>query len=231
MKKISNAHAKSIEKVLDELRTSSKGISTSEVLDRQKDGNKNSFEAEKKQSLASKFFAQFKDIMVIILIVSAVISITIAVVSKEYQNLFEGGIILFIVILNATFGEVQENKAEHALESLKKQTEPYCNVMRDGAIQNIKVEDLVVGDVVILSSGNILPADVRLIETHNFRVDESSLTGESVQVEKMQILCLTNTRRLQKEKIWHIQVQLPLMAEPLALLLQSAKIQKWAKLL
>ena len=184
MKKISNAHAKSIEKVLDELRTSSKGLSTSEVLDRQKDGNKNSFEAEKKQSLASKFFAQFKDIMVIILIVSAVISITIAVVSKEYQNLFEGGIILFIVILNATFGVVQENKAEHALESLKKQTEPYCNVMRDGAIQNIKVEDLVVGDVVILSSGNILPADVRLIETHNFRVDESSLTGESVQVEK-----------------------------------------------
>lgn len=184
MKKISNAHAKSISSILDELRTSSKGLSNTEVLDRQKDGIKNCFEAEKKQSIASKFFAQFKDLMVIILLVSAVISITLALVSKEYQNLFEGGIIIFIVILNATFGVVQETKAEHALDSLKKQTEPFCSVLRDGTIQNIKVEDLVVGDIVTLSSGNILPADVRLIETHNFRVDESSLTGESIQVEK-----------------------------------------------
>ena len=100
MKKIFNAHSKSISKVFDELRTSSKGLSNDEVLDRQRDGNKNCFEEEKKQSLASKFFAQFKDIMVIILIVSAVISITLAIVSKEYQNLFEGGIIIFIVFLN-----------------------------------------------------------------------------------------------------------------------------------
>ena len=183
MKNLTNAHAKNVEKVLQELRTSSSGLNDDEVLERQQ-GVKNTFDNDKKQSLLSKFFAQFKDLMVIILIISAVISITLAIISKEYQNLFEGGIIIFIVILNATMGVIQESKAESALENLKKQSQPFCNVLRNGKTKSIKVEDVVVGDVVLLASGNILPADVRLVETFNFRVDESSLTGESVQIEK-----------------------------------------------
>ena len=183
MKNILPYYSKSAEETLSNLKTSMDGLSNEEVLDRQKNG-KNSFETEKKQSMVSKFFAQFKDLMVIILIISAIISITLAIVSKEYKNLFEGGIIVFIVILNATLGVVQESKAENALESLKKQTEPYCYVVRDKTRQKIKVEDLVVGDIVLLSSGNIVPADLRLISTHNFKVDESSLTGESLQTEK-----------------------------------------------
>lgn len=200
MKNLLNAYAKSAEKVLQDLRTSPNGLSQSEVLERQKNGPKNSFDTEKKQSTLSKFFAQFKDLMVIILIVSAVISITLAIASREYQNLFEGGIIIFIVILNATMGVVQENKAENALDSLKKQTQPFCTVLRDGKSQSIKVEDVVVGDVVLLVSGNILPADVRLIQTFNFRVDESSLTGESLQIEKNANLCLDEHTALGERK-------------------------------
>ena len=184
MNNLYNAYAKSANKVIGELRTSSNGLTNQQVLDRQKTGLKNRFEEEKKQSFVSKFFAQFKDLMVIVLIISAAISITLALVSKEYQNLFEGGIIVFIVILNATLGVMQESKAENALENLKKQSEPFCDVLRDGKLQSVKVEDIVVGDLVILSSGNILPADVRLVETYNFKVNESSLTGESLDVEK-----------------------------------------------
>ena len=177
-------YSKSKQECLKELLSSNIGLSTIEAQKRQQEGGKNKLEGELKKSLISKFFAQFKDLMVIILIASAVISIIISLASKEYKNLFEGGIILFIVLLNATLGVIQEHKAENALEALKKRTELYCKVYRDGNIQSIKVEDLVLGDVVVLTSGNIVPADIRLLETYNFKVDESSLTGESVAVEK-----------------------------------------------
>ncbi|MBQ8430445.1 MAG: cation-translocating P-type ATPase, partial [Clostridia bacterium] len=103
---------------------------------------------------------------------------------KSYENLFEGGIILFIVLLNATLGVIQENKAENALENLKKSIAPFCRVIRNGKTESISVENLVVGDIVLLSSGNIVPADIRLLETYDCKVDESSLTGESHSVEK-----------------------------------------------
>ena len=177
-------YSKSNQECLNELKSSKSGLASKEANIRQEQNGKNKLNGEVRQSLVSKFFAQFKDLMVIVLIASAVISIVIAVASKEYKNLFEGGIILFIVMLNATFGVVQESKAENALESLKKRTESYCKVFRDGNINSIKVEDLVIGDIVLLSSGNIVPADVRLLETHNFKVDESSLTGESIAIEK-----------------------------------------------
>lgn len=177
-------YSKSKEEVLRELKTNQKGLDGHVVEELKKTGQSNTLESAKKQSIVSKFFAQFKDLMVIVLIVSAVLSIGIAIGTREYQNLFEGGIILFIVILNATLGVVQENKAENALEALKKHTLPYCQVVRGGITQSIKVEDLLVGDIVLLSSGNIVPADIRLIETYNFKVNESSLTGESLEVEK-----------------------------------------------
>ena len=184
MNNLNKAYAKSIERLISDLRTSRSGLTNQEITERQKNGQKNKFDSERKQSIVYKFLAQFKDLMVIVLIISAIISITLALISGEYHNLFEGGIIVFIVILNATLGVLQESKAENALENLKKQSEPFCDVFRNGKLQSIKVEDVVVGDVVALSSGNILPADVRLIETYNFKVDESSLTGESLQVEK-----------------------------------------------
>lgn|SRR5574344_428424 len=108
-----------IKKVLDELKSTEKGLSKDQLSGR-KSASQNKLVSEKKPSLIAKFFAQFKDLMVIILIVSAAISITLAFVSKQYENLFEGGIIVFIVILNASLGVVQENKAENALDNLKK---------------------------------------------------------------------------------------------------------------
>ena len=193
MKNFVDAHTKNIAQIFKELGTSQNGLDDVEVKNRQAEGQKNYLEGEKKQSTLSKFFAQFKDLMVIILIISAVISITLAIVTREYQNLFEGGIILFIVVLNATFGVVQENKAENALEHLKKQSEPFCTVMRNGEQVSIKTKDLVLGDIVLLASGNIVPADVRLLQTNNLKVDESVLTGESLEVEKnADMLCEKN---------------------------------------
>lgn len=173
-----------VQKTLENVGTRKDGLTAQEVEQKSKSEAKNKLEETKKQSLVSKFFAQFKDLMVIILIISAVISTVLAIVSKNYGDLFEGGIIMFIVCLNAVLGVVQENKAENALENLKKRTVPYCEVIRDGVHQKIKDEDLLIGDIVVLDAGDIVPADLRLIESHNFKVDESALTGESVAVEK-----------------------------------------------
>lgn len=188
------------DKVLEHLKSSKNGLSKQTVLERQKDGLLNKIENSKKQRLIKKFFAQFKDLMVIILIISAVISIVMALVNKQYGDLFEGGIILFIVILNATMGVIQENKAENALEKLKKSTQPYCSVIRDGRQIKLKVEELVIGDIIILNTGNIIPADLRLIETYNLKVDESSLTGESVATEKCADVILNKNTVLGERK-------------------------------
>lgn len=170
--------------VLTSLGTSTNGLTTEESLKRVNPKKLNKLHEGKRKSLIAKFFAQFSDIMVIILLIAAVISIGLAIIQKEYGDLFEGGVILFIVLLNATMGVVQENKAENALESLKKNTEPYCEVIRNGEKQMIKSVDLVVGDIVVLEAGDIVPADLRIIETHNLKIDESSLTGESLPIEK-----------------------------------------------
>ncbi|MBO7508582.1 MAG: cation-translocating P-type ATPase, partial [Clostridia bacterium] len=182
------------------VRSNLNGLSQHEAAERKKSGETNSFEPSKKQSVIKKFLSQFKDLMVIILIISAVLSITISITSGEYQNLFEGGIIVFIVLLNATMGVVQESKAENALESLKKQTEPFANVLRDGIYQSVKIEDIVVGDIVMLSSGNIVPADLRLLESYNLKTNESALTGESGQVEKNADLVLNEKSPLGERK-------------------------------
>lgn len=188
------------QKTLEHVGSRLNGLTDSEVAERKKNGMSNKMEETKKQSLVSKFFAQFKDLMVIILIISAVISVVMAFVSKNYGDLFEGGIIMFIVCLNAILGVVQENKAENALESLKKRTEPYCEVVRNGEVHQIKVEELLIGDIVVLNAGDIVPADLRLIEVHNFKADESSLTGESLAVEKNSDLVLDSHTSLGERK-------------------------------
>lgn len=170
--------------VLKQLGSSKNGLSSEQVKQRYNAEKTNKLHEGKKKSIVAKFFAQFSDIMVIILLVAAFISIGLAIIQKEYGDLFEGGVILFIVVLNATMGVIQENKAENALESLKKSTEPFCEVIRDGIKQQIKTTDLVVGDIVVLDAGDIVPADLRLIDSHSLKIDEASLTGESLPIEK-----------------------------------------------
>lgn len=195
-----NYYTQKKEEVLHELKSDFSGLSSDEAINRTDPQKKNKLHEVKRTSLAVKFFKQFKDIMVIILLLAAVISLTLALVGKNYSDLFEGGVILFIVLLNATMGVVQENKAENALESLKKSTEPYCEVIRNAEHTQIKTEDLVVGDIVVLDAGDIIPADLRLIESHNIKIDESSLTGESIAIEKNENLVLNEHTPLSERK-------------------------------
>lgn len=173
-----------IEQSLEKVNSSRKGLSQSEAIRRKDLKNLNKLQEEKRTSIIKKFIMQFSDIMVIILLISAVLSITLDIIQTNYNNIYEGLIILFIVLLNATMGVIQEHKAESALENLKKRIEATARVVRDGSISIVKTEDLVVGDIVLLEMGNIVPADLRLIETNNLLIDESSLTGESVAVNK-----------------------------------------------
>lgn len=186
--------------VLKSLKTSASGLSQEEASKRLEENGKNKLAEGKKKSNFQKFMSQFKDIMIIILIISSVISVVMSFFEHDSSSLIEGIIIMVIVLLNAIMGYVQENKAENALESLKKSTEPYCNVVRQGEVVSIKTEDLVVGDIVILEAGNIVPADLRLIETHSVKTDESSLTGESLSVEKDANCVLPNNTSLSERK-------------------------------
>ena len=136
----------------------------------------------RKRSKIIMLLEQFKNVMSIILIMSAVLS---AVVSyKTGEPLTNAIIILVVVVLNAILGVMQENKAEEAIEALKEMSLPYIKVKRNNVILSIKTEELVVGDIVILETGDSVPADVRIIESHSLRVEESSLTGESIPVDK-----------------------------------------------
>lgn len=173
-----------VEDVLLQTKSTKYGLTSSEADSRKDPKNLNKLQDHKRTSIFKKFLSQFSDVMVIVLLISAVISISMALIKDNKNDLFEGIVILFIVLLNASMGVIQENKAENALENLKRQVEPTCKVFRDKEIMVIKTEDLVVGDVVILETGNIVPADLRLIETHNLKINEASLTGESVAVEK-----------------------------------------------
>lgn len=185
-----NFHCKSIEQTLRELRSRSSGLKSSELVGRER--------AEvimqgKKNSIISKFFAQFFDLMIIILLFASAVSIIIGIIEKSSSEIIDGCIILFIVIMNAIFGVVQEYKAEKSLEALSKLTEPECLVLRDGQMTKINTNELVIGDIVSLEAGAIVPADLRLIESHQLKLDESSLTGESHQIEKdASDVCLQN---------------------------------------
>ena len=170
--------------VFKELKSNYNGLSDEESLKRLKENGKNKINEEKKISFLKRFFKQFLNIMVAILLVSSIISIAIAIINKAYSDLFEGFVILFIVIMNALIGVFQENKAEACLNELKKYSITCSKVKRNGSVVVVDSEDVVVGDVIEMEAGNIVPADIRLIHTNNFACDESSLTGESESVEK-----------------------------------------------
>ena len=179
------------------------GLSLDEVEKRKNKYGLNKLKEKEKKSFFSIFFSQFNDPMIFILLIAALLSIVVSIYSVLSPNIAvddkptvieiiaDPAIILVVCLLNAVIGTVQEIKAEKSLEALKNMSAPLCFVRREGQIKEIKVEDLVPGDVVLIEDGGTIPADLRLIETHNFRVDESALTGESVGVEKDASIVLT----------------------------------------
>ena len=163
--------------VIEQLATTPQGLTTSEAQRRLQAQGPNTLPAGKQLSLAQKFLAQFKDLMILILLVAA----GVAALAGEGPDAL---IILVVVILNAVFGVFQETKAENAIAALQKLSTPTTNVWRDGQVTQLSSKELVVGDVILLEAGDILPADVRFLTTHNLKVEEAALTGESVAVDK-----------------------------------------------
>lgn len=185
---------------LEKLNSSKSGLDNLEIRDRLKKYGKNELEKEKKQTFLKSFFKQFLNIMVAILLVSAVVSLTVAIINKEYADLFEGFVILFIVIMNALIGVFQENKAQACINDLQKFEKTIVKVVRNGVVLNVDSTELVPGDIVEMEAGNIVMADIRLLESNNFSCDESSLTGESLPVEKNADLVLNKNTPLAERK-------------------------------
>ena len=197
---MSNFHSKTILETLKETQSSLNGLTEQEALKRLKQNGYNQLQENKKTNYFVKFFSQFKDIMVIILICASIISLIFAIVQNSSTELIDAIIIFIIVLINATLSFIQEIKAENALESLKKLSQPYSKVIRDNQQKNIKTSDLVVGDIILLEAGDVVPADVLLIESSSLKCDESSLTGESLAVEKFSNIVLPSKTNLGDRK-------------------------------
>ena len=168
------------EEVLKNLDTSVDGLSTAQAKERLDAYGYNELDEGEKRSLLSKFIDQFKDLMIIILLVAAALS----VITEGMHGLTDACIILAVVVLNAAFGVYQEGQAEAAIEALKNMSSPMARVRRDGNVVEIDSRELVPGDIVLLEAGDVVPADMRLIEAASLKIEEAALTGESVPVEK-----------------------------------------------
>ena len=175
-------YSEDISYVLTETQSSADGLSSNEALERLQRNGKNKLAEGKKDSLLKRFVDQLMDPMILILLAAAAISGVLAVV--EGESMTDVIIILAVVIINAVLGVYQESKAEKAIEALQEMSAATSKVLRDGRIQIVHSEDLVVGDVVLLEAGDAVPADGRLIENASLKVEEAALTGESVPVTK-----------------------------------------------
>ena len=177
-------HTKNIKEIERELRTNiNTGLGDKDVQIRQDEFGKNKIEEGKKESLFVKFLNQFKDFMIIILIIAAIISAIVSYIEGT-GDYFDSIIIIAIVVFNGIMGLIQEAKAEKSIEALKKMSAPVAKVRRNGKALTVNGEDIVPGDIVILETGCYVPADIRLINTYNLKLEESSLTGETEAVEK-----------------------------------------------
>ena len=176
-----HVYLQSVEDVFKEVQSSPSGLSSQEAASRLEKYGANTLQEGKKKTLLEKFVDQFKDFMILVLLVAAVVSMF---AHQGDPDPTDAIIILAVVLLNAVLGVFQESKAEEAIEALKKMASPVASVLRDGHVEHIKGEDIVVGDVVILEAGDVVPADMRLFEVNTVKIEESALTGESVPVDK-----------------------------------------------
>lgn len=169
-----------------------KGLNEEEVLKRKEKYGLNELKAGKKKTLLQRFLAQFKDFMIIVLIISAIVSGIVGI--SEGEGITDTIIILIVILVNAIIGVAQESKAEKSLEALQKLSSNAAKVIRNGNLQVIPSREVVPGDIIVLETGDSIPADIRLIESFNLKVQESALTGESVPVEK-------DTKTIEKDDI------------------------------
>lgn len=182
-------YLENVEAVFTDVQSSPQGLTSAEAESRLQKNGKNKLAEAKKDSMIKKFFDQMKDPMIIILIIAAAISAV-----TEYIEATNAGhsffptdtcIILAVVLINALLGVIQENKAEKAVEALQKMSAATTKTLRDGKVETIKSEDLVVGDVILLDAGDAIPADCRIFECASMKIEEAALTGESVPVTKL----------------------------------------------
>ena len=189
-------YLESIESVFQEVNSAENGLTSAEAAARLEKNGKNKLAEAKKDSTLKKFFDQMKDPMIIILLVAAVISaVTEIIEAGHFVPPTDSIIILVVVLINAILGVVQENKAEKAVEALQKMSAATTKTLRDGKVESIKSEDLVVGDVILLDAGDAIPADCRIFECASMKIEEAALTGESVPVNKLvKALTLSNEK-------------------------------------
>lgn len=177
-------YLKSVQEVLTANSTSEQGLSSAEAADRLAKNGKNKLAEGKKDSLLKRFLSQLADPMIIILIVAAVISAVTATFGGEGEGYADVIIIMVVVIINAVLGVYQESKAEKAIEALQEIAAATSKVIRDGKLIDVRSEELVIGDVVVLEAGDSVPADCRIIKNASLKIEEAALTGESVPVNK-----------------------------------------------
>ena len=184
---------KGISQVEKELQTNIKeGLTEEQVKANYEKYGMNELKQKKKKSLFVKFLEQFKDFMIIVLIIAAIVSGAVGIAKGE--GITDTIIILIVVVLNAIIGVVQESKAEKSLEALQKLSAHASKVVRNGKVAVVQSRELVPGDVVVLDTGDYVPADLRIVESANLKSQEASLTGESVPVDK-------NTETIDDEKV------------------------------
>lgn len=191
------AYRETKEEVLRELESNREtGLSEKQASERLEKYGLNKLKEKKKKTNLQRFFEQFKDVMIIILIIAAIISFVIACTGDDPMEFFEPLLILLIVVLNAIMGMLQESKAEKAMEALQNMSAPHARVLRDGQEKMIDASLLVPGDIIHLEAGDFIPADARLLTSAGLKSEESALTGESVPTEKDADAVLAETASL-----------------------------------
>lgn len=172
---------KTRDEVIEELKSNEQyGLHANELVEMRKTCGYNELQEPKKQSIITRFLLQFVDPLILVLIVAAIVSIVV-----DPSEWIDSLIIVIVVIFNAILGVVQENNAEKSLDALKKMSAPNSKVIRDGERFTIPSRELVIGDIVILEAGDFIPSDGRILESYNLKIDESTLTGESLPVNKI----------------------------------------------
>lgn len=193
-------HKLGTNEVLNKLEVSrDKGLNAKEAKNRLNKYGENKLLENKKKNIIIKFLEQFKDFMVIILLIAAVISFITSII-EENSDYIDSVIILIIVIVNAIIGVIQENKAEKAIDALKKLSAPHARLIRGGKEIHTESNNVVPGDILLLDAGDFVCADARLIESYNLKTEESALTGESLPAEKNADVIVTHDKGIGDRK-------------------------------